>query len=129
MASELNPKQERAITALLSTSRLNEAARLAGVSDSTLGRWLRDAAFKERLRQERGEAIGAAVGSLQVAMATAAETLCTVAADPAQPGAVRVSAAKAILDAGLRAAMVDDLGAQVDEMRAALDAMQRSQGQ
>lgn len=125
MASELNPKQERAIIALLSTSRFCEVALLAGVSDATLRRWMKEPEFKARLRQERIEATSVAVGSLQVAMSVAADTLREVMTDEEQPGAVRVSAAKAVLDAGFKAATVDDLGAQLEELEAMMNAMMK----
>ncbi len=54
---ELTPKQQRTIIALLSSRNLGAACKQAGVSRTTLSRWLEDPTFKEALSKARGEAI------------------------------------------------------------------------
>lgn len=54
----LPPNQERALLALLTSPSREEAARAAGVSDSTLWRYTRDEAFARRLREAHQEIVG-----------------------------------------------------------------------
>jgi AraC-like DNA-binding protein len=67
--------QERAILALLAHSRLEDAAREAGVSRSTLCRMLQEEAFRESFRAARTQVFEAAVSALQGATGAAVETL------------------------------------------------------
>ena len=53
---ELTYKQQKAITALLTTQTIGQAAALAGVAERTVYRWLDEPAFQEKLR-EAGEVV------------------------------------------------------------------------
>jgi len=93
----LTSKQEAGIAALLSQPTHVAAAALAGVSESTLYRWLQVPAFRAAYRQARRELVEAAVGRVQTAAGRAVEALVTVAAKGRRDGD-RVRAAVAILD-------------------------------
>jgi hypothetical protein len=54
---ELTPNQKRTIAALLSSKTLGEACKLAGISRSTLARWMDDSQFRDALSKAQGEAI------------------------------------------------------------------------
>jgi hypothetical protein len=77
------------------------AAAQAGVSEATLGRWLKDPAFCTAYRQARRELVQAAVERLQAAVGEAVDTLRTVARKGAKDGD-RVRAAVALLDHAFR---------------------------
>jgi hypothetical protein len=49
----LNPKQERAILALLAADDQKSAAEAAGVAEQTLCRWLKCAEFSSALQEAR----------------------------------------------------------------------------
>lgn len=51
----LTRNQNRALECMLMTASIAEAARLAGLSDRTLHRYMRDPAFADALKQRRGE--------------------------------------------------------------------------
>jgi hypothetical protein len=93
--------QERAIAALLSEPTRAAAATQAGVSEATLGRWLKDPAFGVAYRQARRELVRAAVERLQAAAAEAVDTLRSIARGGAKDGD-RVRAAVALLDLAFR---------------------------
>ena len=59
--SDLEPGQERAIIALLSEPTLRAAAG-AGISETTLWRWLREPCFKEAYRRARSETLARVLG-------------------------------------------------------------------
>jgi hypothetical protein len=94
---KLTRKQEQAIAALLECPTVEEAARKAGASYSTLKRWLNDPAFASAYRRTRRELLDMAVGRMQAATATAVDTLLTVAKSGGRDGD-RVRAAVALLE-------------------------------
>ncbi len=112
--------REAAIGALLTHSTHAEAARAAGVSKSTLARWLRDPAFAQAVREARRHALEQSLGALSAATAEAVATLR--ASLQAEGEAVRVRAAVAILEHALRAAEVGDLAERIAALEAALEA-------
>jgi len=93
----LTSKQEGGIAALLSQPTHVAAAALAGVSESTLYRWLQVPAFRAAYRQARRELVEAAIGRVQAAAGQAVEVLVSIAHKGRRDGD-RVRAAVAILD-------------------------------
>ena len=99
-AGELTAMQDKAITALLSYSSVEAAAKKTGVSDRTLHRWLKEPAFRQSYLAGRRLVMEHAVGCLQRASIGAVEALgrnlkCGV------PG-TEVRAAQVILEAGTK---------------------------
>lgn len=98
----LTPKQQKAITALLDQPTLKEAASACGVNESTLWRWLQDDTFQREYRQARGQLLESTLTALQRASGDAVETLKAVMKDTTAQPSARVSAAKAVLELGLK---------------------------
>lgn len=115
--ASLSRKQQRAVAALVSEPTVGAAARVAGVGETTLHRWLRQPEFAEALRAARNEAFGAALASVQQAAVEAVQTLRGVMADPDTPPSSRVAAARSVLDIALKA---HDLQ-EIEERLAALE--------
>lgn len=113
---DLTKKQEKAVVALLAAPTVQAAAEAAGVSERTLWRWLQQPEFKEAYRQARREAVSHAIGRLQQATTRAVETLEEVMGNPEAKESARVSAAKTVLDAALKALELEDLEARVEEL-------------
>jgi len=63
----ISPRQQRAIAALLSEPRIQDAAATAGVGERTLRRWLRQPNFSRAYLECRREAVGQATARLQQA--------------------------------------------------------------
>ncbi|MEN6525867.1 MAG: hypothetical protein ABFD84_10480 [Candidatus Polarisedimenticolia bacterium] len=108
--------------ALAAGATQDEAAEAARVSRRTLVRRLNDPAFRARLSDARGllfrEAADLAAGRSRLALETLRELL-----GPAQPPAVRLGAARALIETAARLREVVDLGARVEELeRLAADA-------
>jgi hypothetical protein len=120
--SELTPKQEKAIAALLGAVTIQQAAIRADISESTLLRWLKLPVFASAYREARHHLVIQAVGHLQRACTGAVSVLCSVAADKTAPSSSRVSAARAILDTAMRASEIEDLAARMEELEGRLDA-------
>src|SRR5262245_46633509 len=98
---KLTRKQESLIGALLTESTRAAAAAKAGVSESTVGGWMRLPAFRSAYRQARAELIEGAVGRIQAATGQAVDALLGVVRDGAKDGD-RVRAAVALLDHAFR---------------------------
>ena len=112
--------REVAIGALLTHSTHEAAAKAAGVSESTLARWLREPTFAAAVREARRRALEQALGTLSAATAEAVETLRACLG--AEGEAVRVRAAVAILEHAMRGAEVTDLEERIAALEAALEA-------
>src|SRR4051794_15398883 len=99
--SKKSGTQEQAIAALLSETTRAAAASKAGVSEATLGRWLKEDEFRAAYQQARRDVLRGAVERLQTATGQAVETLMNVAKD-AEKDSDRVRAAALILDHAFR---------------------------
>ncbi len=111
----LNPKQDKALVALLTEPTISAAAKKAGIGERTLHTWLGEAAFSEAYRDARRLAVGQAIGRLQQVSSKAVDALLEVIDTeytPAPP-AVRVSAASKILDLAMKATELEDLAARI----------------
>ena len=92
--STLTAKQDKALSALLTSPTLELAAKSAGVTTVTLWRYLQEDVFKAAYQQARREVVSHAVTRLQQACAGAVAVLLAVAADTEAPAASRVTAAR-----------------------------------
>ncbi len=114
----MTPKQERAIAALLGHPSIEAAAEALGINPATVHRWLQEPAFEAAYRAARRAAVGQAIARLQHISGKAVDALLEVIDTeytPA-PAAVRVSAAKAILEFSLKSLELEDLAARIEAL-------------
>ena len=114
-------KKEEAVVALLSQRNVEEAARLAGISASTLLRWLQVPEFQQTYRQARRAAFSQSIARLQRASSAAVSTLLTVMVDGNAPAASRVRAADCVLEHATKAIELEDIEARVSELERAAE--------
>jgi hypothetical protein len=95
---------------------VESAARQAGVSESTAHRRQEDPAFRRQLQAMRAELFQRTAGALTAAATEAVRTLLDLLKNSASP-AVRLGAARAVLEIGMKAREVVDL----EERLAALE--------
>jgi transposase-like protein len=107
-------KKEIAVSALLIESSLAAAANRAGISESTLRRWLRDQEFAAAVDDARRATFRDAIGSLRVATIQAVETLRSALNDPSS--SIRVRAAVAILELGAELGEIGDLSSRLSRL-------------
>lgn len=117
-ASKQDRLKEAAIIALLTAPNIEAAAQTAGVSDTTIYRWLKLPEFQEGLREARKQAVSLAINNLQQSTATAVKVLQDVAKNEDAPASARVSAAKSILDMALKAVELDDIIGRLKKIEA-----------
>jgi hypothetical protein len=89
------------LSALAAGCTAGEAADVANVSERTVRRRLADADFVARMESARQEVADAVLARVSASALLAVETL-TCLLEPAQPPSVRLGAAKAVLDFGIR---------------------------
>jgi len=109
-------KREEAIAALLSKTRIEDAAGAVGISVRTLLRWLKIPEFAAAYREARRSVILQTIGRLQQASAAAVATLLRIMLDPATPAAVRVRAADCVLAQTFKGMENEDIDARVSEL-------------
>jgi hypothetical protein len=120
-------REEAAIVGLLCEPTVDAAARKAGISETTLLRWMAEPEFKTRLRAARRAVVEAAIGRLQRASTEAVDALtrnltCGVPA-------VEVGAARTVLDQSIKAVELVDLVERVEALEVASErSAEREQG-
>src|SRR5579872_7138069 len=102
-------KMEAAIAALLTRPRIEDAARVAGVAEKTLRRWMREPEFTARYLQARRESVHHAVARMQQAMSPAGVTILRLMTDPNVPAAVRIRAAECVFTHAIKGIELEDI--------------------
>jgi phage terminase small subunit len=98
----LTTRQRRFVTALLAAPTIRQAAEAADVSETTAWRYLSDPTVRREVADRQSAMLAQASSGVVSDMAVARAVLRQVMADTNASAASRVSAARAILDAGLR---------------------------
>jgi hypothetical protein len=98
--AHLTPRQERAITALLTAPDQSAAATAAGIGRRTLTRWLATEEFRDAYRAASQRRLADAIGLLRATAADAVATLRTALASDNEH--VKVRAAVALLEIAVK---------------------------
>lgn len=112
-------KKELAIAALLAQRTVDEAAKAAGVSLTTLKRWMKLPEFRAEYLVVRREAVLQAHARLQQNSGAAASVLLRLMADPQTPASVRARAAECVLERAGKTLELDDLELRVARLEEA----------
>jgi hypothetical protein len=115
-------RQEAAIAALLSSASISEASKTAGIAERTLYRWLKIDSFNAAYQDARREVVLRTVGTIQAAMVQAVETLRCVMIDDKSPPSAKVSAARVIIETGMKAYELGDLEERIAALESTLAA-------
>ena len=113
------------IAALAGGATIAEAAIRAGVSERTVYRRLEDADFRASVQQARADLVTQAVARLAEAGGEAVATLRALLGEGTLP-AVRLGAARAVLELGTKLRESEELERRLSELEAALEAQQAS---
>lgn len=101
-AGGLTLAQRRMIDALVAGQTHPEAAAVAGISRSTVQRWLRLPSIRQGLHDAQAAAVEEAARAAVGRMRSAVETIEEVMSNAEVPASVRLAAAREILAAGGR---------------------------
>ena len=113
---KLSRNQERVIVALLNHTSVSKAASAASIGEVTIYRWLKDSDFNLAYRHARRQVVEQGIIKIQSSMSAAVVTLTAIMQDKEAPASSRVSAAKAILDIGIRATEIEQLEERIEDL-------------
>lgn len=105
----LSVRQARALDALLTHSSKAEAARAAQISTRTLSKYLADDEFQAAYKAAVSELVGDATRQAQQALSPALSALQSIVVDDSEPSSARISAARALLEYGLKFTEFNDV--------------------
>ena len=109
-------RRDAVLAALLTSSTKAEAATKAHVSQRTVYQLLQDPEFAKRYADARQGMVADATAQLQQTLAPAVGVLSDIASDPAAAPPARVSAARAVLEFGLRYTETSDILARLAKL-------------
>jgi hypothetical protein len=93
---------ERAVAALVACPTAKEAAKVAGIGESTLRAYKSDPEFVELYTAARHELLDTGVKALQSRFSDAVEVICEIMHDEEASPSVRLSAASSIIQNAVR---------------------------
>ena len=117
--SKVSPRQLKAISCILSSRSMEEAARLANISRTSLYKWLKDKNFALKLGEERDVLFRESLSLLKQATGRAAAELVGLLGSNEET--TRRLAAKEILGLSLRVAEFEELDERISRLEAALE--------
>ena len=112
--SKLSARQIKAITGILGNDSIEDAARKAGVSRSTIYNWLKQDCFIRRIDQERKILFEEGLNALKSATSKAARTLILLLEHKDQK--TRRLAAKEIINFAIKAIELKELEERVSQL-------------
>lgn len=122
---KLTRRQDAAIVALLAHPTIPEAAKAAGVSETTLWRWLQRDDFRKKYREAQDKVFDGALGSLQGASTEA--VACLKRNLTSGTPSAEVQAAKVILEYTIKARELFGLEARIMQLEAQLKAREEAE--
>ncbi len=114
LLTDLSPKQQLALQALLREHSVVKVAESVGVTDRTIYNWLNLPAFARAYRRFRRDAFVQAVGLTQRYAPLAVNTLAKILTDTNAPTHAQVTAANSLLRFAREGIELDDLVARVE---------------
>ena len=108
---------ETLVLALACGATVEAAARQSKVSDRTVYRRLKDPKFRARVREARSEMVKRAAGMLTAAAGESVRTLLSLQKESVTP-AVRLGAARAVLELGIKVREMVELEARIAALEA-----------
>jgi hypothetical protein len=110
---------EALLLALACGATVEAAAQKAGISQATAYRRLAEPAFRQRLQEVRADLVQRTAGALTAAAQEAVRTLLALQKDNV-PAAVRLGAARAVLEIGVKLRESAELAERVAALEAQL---------
>jgi|SRR5579871_1774306 len=114
--SKFTRRMHEAVAALLTHSKLEDAAKAAGISVATLVRWQKEPEFQRELSEARRSSRKHMNARVQQLGPAAVNTLGKMMFDPATPPSVRARVSESLINIGTKAFEIEDIEARVAEL-------------
>lgn len=112
----MTPRKEKALQALLVCRTKAEAAKTAGIGETTLRGYLKDPEFAEQYREAFGRLVQDATRQAQQTIGPALSTLREIMEDPEEPTTARIQAARSTLEYALKLTEQSDILEQLRKL-------------
>lgn len=122
----MTTRQTKAIAALVSEPTKKAAAEKAGISESTLRSYLSDPSFQAAYKEAFSDLMTDATRQAQRNLSPALSTLREIVEDGEQPATARISAARSLLEYGLKLSEYHDIAAKMQELEKIIKEMKVS---
>ncbi len=116
----MTPKKQKALVALLTQPTKEKAAAAAGITSKTLRGYLDDPEFQAEYKKAFAGLVEDATRKVQQTLDPAVAVLREVMEDSDENGQVRVSAARSVLEYGLKMTEQTDIITRLQELEAAI---------
>lgn len=111
----MTPRKQKALQALITSRTQTEAAAVAGVGISTLRGYLKDPEFAAAYKREAAGIMDTATRRLQMNLTAAVDRLGKIVANDEETSANHITAARTLLDYGLRFTEFNDVLTSLEE--------------
>ena len=98
----ITPRKEKALQALLVSRTRAEAAKAAGIGESTLREYMKDPEFSTAYKQAATELLNSATMQLRQNLTAAIDRLGQIVTDDTEASPAQISAARTLLDFNLK---------------------------
>ena len=105
----MTPNQQRALQALLTQPNKKAAAEAAGITPRTMTTYLSDPDFQSEYKKAFGQLVHDATRQAQQALSPAISALRGIVEDDTESSSARISAARSLLEYGLRMTEFSDI--------------------
>lgn len=112
----MTQRKEKALQALIVSRTRAEAAKAAGVGESTLREYMKDPEFVDRYRQAFGDMVRDATRQAQQTLSPALSTLREIMEDKGEQAQARITAARSVLEYSLKLCEQTDVLEQLREL-------------
>lgn len=112
----MNALRNKALSTLLCSKSIAEAAQNAGISERTIYNYLHDDEFLKEYRTRCEALLQEATGKAQKSMTAAVTVLQEIATDKKCPTAARVAAARSLIEYGFKSFEVMQLLPRIEEL-------------
>jgi hypothetical protein len=117
----VTPKKHKALLALLTNPTKERAAEAAGITSKTLRGYLADPEFQAEYKKAFADLVEDATRKVQQTLEPAVAVLREIMEDRSENGQVRVSAARSVLEYGLKMTEQTDILTRIQELEAAME--------
>jgi len=122
VAEQRKKNDDAVVLALACGATVEAAARQGGVSERTIYTRLRDPDFQKRIKEARTDLVRRSAGLLSAASGEAVRTLLALLKESVRPS-VRLGAAKAVLELGIKVRELAELEAEVRALELEIKAL------